>query len=38
LDVKVKHGARVAFKHRYMINQWSGENITATITAPQKGK
>ena len=34
LDVKVKHGARIAFKHRYMVNQWSGENITATITPP----
>lgn len=38
LDVKVKHGSRIAFKHRYMINQWSGENITTTITAPQKDK
>ena len=38
LDVKVKHGSRIAFKHRYMINQWSGENITTTITAPQKAK
>lgn len=37
-DVKVKHGSRIAFKHRYMINQWSGENITATITAPNKDK
>ena len=37
-DVKVKHGSRIAFKHRYMVNQWSGENITATITAPQKDK
>ena len=36
LDVKVKHGARIAFKHRYMINQWSGENITANISAPRK--
>ena len=34
LDVKIKHGARIAFKHRYMVNQWSGENITATITPP----
>lgn len=38
LDVKVKHGSRIAFKHRYMINQWSGENITATITPPEKDK
>ena len=38
LDVKVKHGARIAFKHRYMVNQWSGENIIATITPPQKDK
>ncbi len=38
LDVKVKFGTHIVFKHRYMINQWSGENITATITAPQKGK
>ncbi len=36
LDVKVKYGARIAFKHRYMINQWSGENITATITPPER--
>lgn len=34
LDVKVKCGGRIVFKHRYMINQWSGENISATITAP----
>lgn len=34
LDVKVKYGGRIVFKHRYMINQWSGENISATITAP----
>ena len=38
LDVKVKHGSRIAFKHRYMVNQWSGENITTTITAPKKEK
>ena len=38
LDVKVKHGSRIAFKHRYMVNQWSGENITATITPPEKDK
>ena len=38
LDVKVKHGSRIAYKHRYMVNQWSGENIIATITAPQKEK
>lgn len=38
LDVKVKYGTRIAFKHRYMINQWSGENITATILPPQRGK
>ena len=36
LDVKVKYGTRLAFKHRYMINQWSGENITTTITAPKR--
>ena len=36
LDVKVKHGSRIAFKHRYMVNQWSGENITTTITAPKR--
>ena len=38
LDVKVKHGARIAFKHRYMVNQWSGENISIAVSAPQKGK
>ena len=36
LDVKVKHGSRIAFKHRYMINQWSGENISIAVSAPQK--
>ena len=36
LDVKVKYGARIAYKHRYMINQWSGENITATILPPER--
>ena len=38
LDVKVKHGARIAYKHRYMVNQWSGENITAAITSAEKRK
>lgn len=36
LDVKVKYGTRIAFKHRYMINQWSGENISVSITPPAK--
>ena len=36
LDVKVKYGARIAYKHRYMVNQWSGENITATILPPER--
>ena len=36
LDVKVKHGARIAYKHRYMVNQWSGENISIAVSAPQK--
>ena len=36
LDVKVKHGSRIAFKHRYMVNQWSGENISIAVSAPQK--
>ena len=36
LDVKVKYGTRIAFKHRYMINQWSGENISVSITPPEK--
>ena len=38
LDVKVKHGARIAYKHRYMINQWSGENISIAVSAPNKVK
>lgn len=36
LDVKVKYGTRIAFKHRYMINQWSGENISVSVTPPAK--
>ena len=36
LNVKVKHGSHIAFKHRYMVNQWSGENITASITASER--
>ena len=31
MEVMVTHDANTAYKHRYMINQWSGENITATI-------
>ena len=31
MEVTVTHDANTAYKHRYMINQWSGENITATI-------
>ena len=36
LDVKVKYGTRIAFKHRYMINQWSGENISVSVTPSAK--
>ena len=36
LDVKVKHGGRIIYTHRYMINQWSGENISIAVSAPQE--
>ena len=36
MGVKVEYDRHILYKHRYMINQWSGENITATITAPTK--
>ena len=31
LDVVVRHGTRTVHKHRYEINQWSGENIEIKI-------
>ena len=32
--VSVNCDTDIVYKHRYMVNQWSGENITATVALP----